>query len=81
MSVHFTEAWRAVATAKIEAFADECWRLADLADKGAVDRGDAAATLQDIADANSLPETFGADYVAELISVGFSPPTAMEAAE
>lgn len=81
MSAHFRDAWRAVALGKIDAFADECRRLCALADQSAVDRGDAADVLQDIADANSLPETFGADYVAELISIAFSPPTAMEAAE
>jgi hypothetical protein len=76
MTAHFTEAWRAVATAKIDEFAYQCERLADLAICGEVNRGDAAAVLYDISIAHSLGETFGSDYIADVIAGAFASPIA-----
>lgn len=78
-SAYFTEAWRAVATAKIAEFSWQCERLATLAGCAAVNRSEAAYVLQDIADANSLGETFGREYV-DLIAEAFGPGCKAEAA-
>jgi hypothetical protein len=82
MNPHFTHCWRAVATAKIEEFCFQCERLADLAHEGDVDRAVAADVMTDIAEAHSLGETFGADYIIDIIADAFVPPAVMsEAAE
>lgn len=73
-TAYFTAAWRAVATAKIGEFAWQCETLGTLAHCGAVDRSAAASVLNDIADAHSLGETFGHDYVADMIADAFTPP-------
>lgn len=80
MNPHFTEAWRAVATAKIDEFAHQCKRLADLAHDGEVNRSEASSCLQEIAEANCLCSTFGADYIIDTIAWAFAPPVAEEAA-
>lgn len=77
---YFREAWVAVATAKIDEFAYQCERLATLAHRGAINRSEAATLLTDIAEAHSLGDMFGSDYVDELIAAAFAPPIA-EAAE
>lgn len=77
---YFREAWRAVATAKINEFAYQCERLAGLADYGAVNRSEAVSVLTDIAEANSLRDTFGHEYIADIITEAFATPNA-EAAE
>ncbi|HEX5864996.1 MAG TPA: hypothetical protein VF014_12205 [Casimicrobiaceae bacterium] len=74
MNPHFTEAWRAVATAKIDEFAYQCERLGTLARCAVVDRADAADVLTEIADAHSLGETFGRDYIITIIADAFVPP-------
>jgi hypothetical protein len=77
---YFTEAWRAVATAKIDEFDYQCRRLAELSRCGAVERGEAAATLQDISVAHALGDVFGHDTVNSMISDAFTPPIAEDAA-
>ena len=72
MNPHFTEAWRAVATAKIDEFAYRCDRLGELAGAGIVNRSEAASVLTDIADAHSLGETFGTDWIIDLIATAFA---------
>jgi hypothetical protein len=73
MNPHFREAWRAVATARIDEFIYQCERLADLARDGIVDRAEAADCLHEIAVAHSLADTFGPDYVVNLIAEAFAP--------
>ena len=77
----FTEAWRAVATAKLDEFACQCERLATLADCGAVNRSEAATVLVDIAEANSLGDTFGSEYIDEIMSDAFRESAVADAAE
>jgi hypothetical protein len=72
----FREAWRAVATAKIDAFDYQCRRFAELSRCGTVDRGEAAAVLQDISVAHSLGETFGHEAINEIITDAFAAPEA-----
>lgn len=80
MNPHFTEAWRAVATAKIDEFAFQCERLAGLAHDGDVNVSEAASCLQEIAEANCLCSTFGADYIVSMIAWPFAHPICEEAA-
>jgi hypothetical protein len=63
---------RNVAIGKLSAFIGECWRLADLAAGGTLDRIEAVDTLQDVAACNDLPAVFGADYVASLMAEPFA---------
>jgi hypothetical protein len=83
MNPHFTAAWRAVATAKISEFAYQCERLGTLARCAVVDRTDAADVLTDIAEAHSLGDRFGREYIINLIADAFQGPAAVlsEAAE
>lgn len=62
---------RRVALGKIIVFQSECERLAELVVAGAMAVSDAADALAEAADANDLPETFGADYIQETISIAF----------
>ena len=77
---YFTEAWRAVATAKIDEFEYQCRRLAELSRCGAVERGEAAEVLQDISVAHSLGDVFGHDIVNSMITDAFAAPEAEAAA-
>jgi hypothetical protein len=79
MHPHFTETWRAVATAKIGEFAYQCERLADLPHAGDVNVSEAATCLHDIAVAHSLYETFGQDCIVNTMAWAFAPPVVEEA--
>ena len=65
------EAWRAVANAKLVEFKRQCWRLAGLVRKGAVQKVDAVDRLWEIATAHALVRALGEDRVHVIISEPF----------
>ncbi|MFZ0458231.1 MAG: hypothetical protein WAM17_07285 [Rhodoplanes sp.] len=74
MNAHFTEAWRAVAAAKIDEWDYQCVRLGELANDGTVNRSEAATVLQDIALAHDIHIAIGGlDIVTESIACAFTP--------
>jgi hypothetical protein len=70
---------RKIALGKLAAFEEEAWRLAHLVRNGVLNKQTTIDALQDAADANLLPYTFGEDLVAELMCSAFAEPTAEEA--
>jgi hypothetical protein len=62
---------RAIALGKLDAFAGECWRLADLVQGGRLDVCDAVDVLSEADHANDLSTTFGADLLQSIMSAAF----------
>ena len=74
MNAHFTETWRAVATAKIDEWDFQCLRLGALANDGVVNRSEAATVLHDIAVANDIDKALGGlDVIMASIACAFTP--------
>jgi hypothetical protein len=65
------QAWRAVAIAKPTEFHRQCWRLADLAREGLVDKQLAVDTLHEIVIAHNLDRLLGPDRVQQIMSEAF----------
>jgi hypothetical protein len=66
------EAWRAVANAKLNEYRRQCWRLAHLVRKGAVQRLAAVDRLYEIAVAHALVRSLGEDRVQAIINEAFA---------
>jgi hypothetical protein len=66
------EAWRAVANAKLTEYRRQCWRLAHLVRKGAIDRTAAVDRLYEIAIAHALVRALGEDRVQAIIGEAFA---------
>jgi hypothetical protein len=71
-TTELTEAWRAVATAKLTEFRRQCWRLADLVRKGTADKAMAADQLWEIAVANALVLAHGEDRIEAILAEAFA---------
>jgi hypothetical protein len=71
---------RNIALGKLHAFEEECWRLANFARSGALNKQRTTDELQSAADANNLTDIFGADLVAALMSEAFAEPVSVGAA-
>jgi hypothetical protein len=66
------EAWRAVANAKLAEYRRQCWRLAWLARRGAVDKVAAIDGLYEIAIAHALMRSLGNDRIEAIIAEAFA---------
>jgi hypothetical protein len=66
------EAWRAVANAKLVEFRRQCWRLALLVQRGAIDKVAAIDRLYEIAIAHALVRALGEDRVEAIIAEAFA---------
>jgi hypothetical protein len=66
------EAWRAVANAKLAEFRRQCWRLACLARRGAIEKVVAVDRLYEIAIAHALVRSLGNDRVEAIIAEAFA---------
>ena len=66
-----TEAWRAVANAKLVEYRRQCWRLAGLVRQGLVDKQAAVDRLWTIATAPALVRSQGEDRVEAIIADAF----------
>jgi hypothetical protein len=66
------EAWRAVASAKLNEYRNQCWRLAGLVRDGTVPLQAAADLLWEIATAHALVRSLGDDRIEAIISEAFS---------
>jgi hypothetical protein len=67
-----TEAWRAVANAKLNEYRRQCWRLAHLVRRGAVQKVAAVDRLREIAVAHALVRALGEDRVQAIINEAFA---------
>jgi hypothetical protein len=67
-----TEAWRAVANAKLSEYRHRCWRLAHLVRQGTVDKVAAVDRLHEIAIAHALVRALGEDRVEAIIAEAFA---------
>jgi hypothetical protein len=66
------EARRAVALAKLAEFRRQCWRLADLVERGTLAKPDALDLLIEIAIAHALVRSMGRDRVEAIITEAFA---------
>jgi hypothetical protein len=66
------EAWRAVANAKLTEYRRQCWRLAILTQRGAVDKSAAVDRLHEIAIAHALVRALGEDRIEAIIAEAFA---------
>jgi hypothetical protein len=66
------EAWRAVANAKLTEFRRQCWRLARLVERGAIQKAAAVDRLWEIAVAHALVRALGDDRVQAIVAEAFS---------
>jgi hypothetical protein len=64
--IEFRETRRAVATAKLGEFRKQCWRLALLARRGAVDK-----VLREVAIAHAIVRAHGEAYVQAVLDQAF----------
>jgi pantothenate kinase-related protein Tda10 len=67
-----TEAWRAVANAKLAEYRRQCWRLALLVRQGALDRAAAVDRLWEIAIAHALVRALGEDRIQAILDEAFA---------
>jgi hypothetical protein len=67
-----TEAWRAVANAKLVEYRKQCWRLAGLASRGIVDKQTAIDGLYNIAVAHALVRSLGDERVEAILAEAFA---------
>jgi hypothetical protein len=67
-----SEAWRAVANAKLIEYRRQAWRLAHLVRQGALDKQLAVDRLWEIAIAHTLVRALGEDRVEAMISEAFA---------
>jgi hypothetical protein len=68
----FTEAWRAVATAKLNEFRRQCWHLAGLVQQGLLEKVLVVDQLEEIAVSHGLVYSFGDDRIAAIIAEAFA---------
>ena len=66
------EAWRAVANAKLAEYRRQCWRLAILVQRGAIDKTAAVDRLWEIAMAHALVRALGEDRVQAILGDAFA---------
>jgi len=71
-AVELTEAWRAVANARLAEFRRQCWRLATLERQGTVNKAVAIDELWEIALAHDLLRAFGEDRLEAIITEAFA---------
>jgi hypothetical protein len=67
-----TEAWRAVANAKLAEYRRQSWRLALLVRQGALDKAAAVDRLWEIAIAHALVRALGEDRVQAILDEAFA---------
>jgi hypothetical protein len=67
-----TEAWRAVANAKLAEYRRQCWRLAGLVRNGTVNKQAAIDRLWTIAIAHALIRSLSEERVHSIISEAFA---------
>jgi len=70
-SRELSEAWRAVANAKLNEYRRQSWRLALLVQRGVVEKQAAIDRLWEIATAHALVRALGEDRVQAIISEPF----------
>lgn len=66
------EAWRAVANAKLVEYRKQCWRMAGLTSKGAVDKQTAIDALYNVAVAHALVRSLGDERVEAILAEAFA---------
>ena len=66
-----SEAWRAVANAKLVEYRRQSWRLAHLVQRGVIQKQAAIDRLWEIATAHALLRSLGEDHVQAIISEPF----------
>jgi hypothetical protein len=66
------KAWCAVANAKLVEYRHQCWRLAILVRRGAVDKVAAVDRLYEIAIAHALVRSLGEDRIEAIIGEAFA---------
>jgi hypothetical protein len=66
------DAWRAVANAKLVEFRRQCWRLALLVQRGAIDKVAAIDRLYEIAIAHALVRALGDARIEAIIAEAFA---------
>jgi hypothetical protein len=66
------EAWRAVATAKLNEYRRQCWRLAILVRRGLLTKIDAIDALYTIAIAHALIRALGEDRIEAILAEAFA---------
>jgi hypothetical protein len=67
-----TEAWRAVANAKLIEYRKQSWRLAGLASRGAVDKQTAIDALYNVAVAHALVRSLGDERIEAILAEAFA---------
>jgi hypothetical protein len=67
-----TEAWRAVANAKLKEYRRQSWRLALLVQRGVIDKQQAVHRLWEIATAHAVVRSLGEDHVQAIIAEPFT---------
>jgi hypothetical protein len=65
-------AWRAVANAKLAEYRRQCWRLALLVQRGAIEKAATVDRLYEIATAHALVRALGEDRVQAIINEAFA---------
>jgi hypothetical protein len=68
----FREARRNVANAKLNAYRAECWRLANLARRGVVNKLDAVDLLRELALGHALVRALGEDRISGILDEAFA---------
>src|SRR4030081_2555433 len=70
--IAFRETRRAVANGKLTEYRNQCWRLANLARRGIVQRSNAVDLLFEVALGHALVRSLGEDRITAIIGEAFA---------